>query len=160
MGYDRKAAEFRNTIDGPRRRVKQRLGQLRHLADDSTAALHAAMQHEQAWRRIARRLEAVDPKERAKVVDQLIREDVTTLRVLHTELPSYLQASWPGLVPTAQKKVTDALLPLASGAERVALEARQELDETTRPRRPRSPSPGSRSSDPPRRVTGCPTRSR
>jgi hypothetical protein len=51
------------------------------------------------------------------------------LRVLHSELPSYLQASWPGIVPTVQRKVTDALLPMARGIERTAVEARAELDD-------------------------------
>jgi hypothetical protein len=97
MGYDYKAAELHDAIVDRRRRMKQSLGKLRQLADAPTAALHAGMKHDQTWRRIERRLEAVELKERAKVVDQLIAEaveakDVTTLKVLRDELPSYLQA--------------------------------------------------------------------
>jgi hypothetical protein len=102
--------------------------------DDPMAGLLASQQHEQTWRRIERRLESVEAKERANVVDQLIaeaaeREDLATLRALHAELPSYLQAAWPGLVPQVQRKLTEAQLPLARGIERTALEARAELDD-------------------------------
>jgi hypothetical protein len=194
--YDLKAAELRDKIDGPRRRLKQSLGQLRqradeldrqiaavqqdadltrdakdervhelrskaveqfrglrdardqdvaalkkalaraeqHQSDDPTEALHARMQHEQTWRRIERRLEAMEAKERARVIDELIAEaadpeDVITLRALRAGLPAYLAAEWPGLVPRAQKKVADALLPLAPGVEKTALEVRAELDD-------------------------------
>jgi hypothetical protein len=85
-------------------------------ADDPMSGLLASQQHEQAWRRIERRLEAVDAKERAQLVDQLIteaaaQEDLATLRVLHAELPGDLQTSWPGIVPQVQRKLAAAQLP-------------------------------------------------
>jgi hypothetical protein len=76
----------------------------------------------------------VEAKERARVIDDVIREavdaeDVTELRAPRAGLPAYLAAEWLGLVPRAQKKVADALLPLAPGVEKTALEVRAELDD-------------------------------
>jgi hypothetical protein len=82
----------------------------------------------------------VEAKERARVIDDVIREavdaeDVTALRALRAGLPAYLAAEWLGLVPRAQKKVADALLPLARGDATVAYVA-YALAETAPPTPP------------------------
>jgi hypothetical protein len=78
----------------------------------------------------------VEAKERARVIDDVIREavdaeDVTALRALRAGLPAYLAAEWLGLVPRAQKKVADALLPLARGDATVAYVGKRVLGSAT-----------------------------
>jgi hypothetical protein len=63
----------------------------------------------------------VEAKERARVIDDVIREavdaeDVTALRALRAGLPAYLAAEWLGLVPRAQKKVAYVAYALAETA--------------------------------------------